>query len=83
MAHHDKSAPIGARSFPFLVPPAESLADIEAGVAVGFTEGGSIRILPIDLGGMSAVSAEVLAAALEEMARHLRDGWRGNRGTMH
>ena len=84
MALQGKSPTPSARPFPFIVPAAESLADIEVGVAVGLNEEGTTRVLPLGLDANTPRAvAEALAAGLEEMAQYLRDGWRGDRGTMH
>jgi hypothetical protein len=47
------------------------------GLVVGLDDEGRMCVVPLDLESAGSVEVDAIAKSLEEMAAHLRDGWRG------
>ena len=58
----------------------DDASDLDRRVTVGLDDDGTVRTVARGLRGMHREEAEALARVLEETARHLRDGWRGEHG---
>lgn len=52
------------------------------GLTVGLDDAGTARVVARHLRSLSAEEVDALAATLKEMARHLRDGWRGDKAPL-